>query len=241
MRPSVFDLARAHIENGGECGDAGNVMHHDSAREVEHAPAGQDSAAPDHVDKREVDADQPGREKQHVGLERHSIGEGPGDEGWRDDGEHHLVRTEDDHRDGGVDRRRHVEGDPGEERPVEIADDSAQIGSALQITAEAHRKTKRPPEHRGPAHRHKALHHDREHVPAAHQPAVEEGQARRHEHDEAGAQEHEGSVPGVDGHGMHGDLLFGDAIMASFRLSEKGIQVSTQLRPQAASLPRLNV
>ena len=43
-----------------------------------------------------------------------------------------------------------------------------------------------------------ALHHDRKDVLAADQPAIEERRSWCHQHDEAGADQHESSVPGID-------------------------------------------
>ena len=48
-------LALADIENGSERGDSRDVMHDDSTGEIFHAPFRQQAAAPNHVDKREVD------------------------------------------------------------------------------------------------------------------------------------------------------------------------------------------
>jgi hypothetical protein len=99
MRPSVGNPSAAHIEHRGERRDAGDIVHHDAAREVEHPPLGHDPASPDHVHEREVDEDQPAREKQHVRGESHPVREGAGDERRSDNGEHHLVAEEHEERD----------------------------------------------------------------------------------------------------------------------------------------------
>ena len=67
--PAVGDPAPADVEHRGERGDAGDVVHDDAAGEVEHAPLLQEAAAPDHVDEREVDEQQPAGQEDHVGLE----------------------------------------------------------------------------------------------------------------------------------------------------------------------------
>ena len=91
---AVGDAPPPHIEHGGQRGDPGDGVHHDAAREVEHAPLLQQAAAPDHVDEGEVDEQQPANEEDQVGAEPHAVGERAGDQGRGDDGEHHLVREE---------------------------------------------------------------------------------------------------------------------------------------------------
>jgi hypothetical protein len=81
---------------------------------------------------------------------------------------------------------------------MEISQDAEEVGSAFHIAAKADRETKRPPKHRGPTHGNEALDHYGQHILASDQAAVEEGQARRHQHDEAGAEQHESRVSGVD-------------------------------------------
>ena len=203
VRLLVLHPALADEQHRGQRRDPRDVVHDDAAGEVEHAPLRQPAAAPDHVDEREVDAEQPRRQEEHVGLERHAVREGAGDQRRRDDREHHLVGAEDDHRDRRIDRRRHVERDAAQERPVEIADDAAEVGAVLERAAEAHREAADPPEHRRPPHRHEALDHDREHVLAADQPAIEERQAGRHQHDEAAAEQHEAGVARVERQVLH--------------------------------------
>ena len=68
-----------------------------------------------------VDEDQPGREEEHVGLEPDAIREGAGDEGRRDDREHHLVAEEHEERDRVVGRGRSGQRDAVQERPMEVA------------------------------------------------------------------------------------------------------------------------
>ena len=78
-----------------------------------------------------------------------------------------------------------------------IAHDAVPGGS------EAHGVAEGEPQHRGPDQRDEALGHDGEHVPPPHEAALEEGQARGHEHDQAGAKQHECCVSYVDWHGRH--------------------------------------
>ena len=68
----------------------------------------------------------------------------------------------------------------------------------LLVAGEAEREPEGPPQNRGPAHRDEALHHDGEHVFPSDESAVKECQPRRHQHDQAGAQEHEGSIPSIE-------------------------------------------
>gem|GEM_PF-5184648 len=46
------------------------------------------------MDEGEVDEQLPGHQEDEVGLEGDATGESTGDEGWRDDREHHLVDDE---------------------------------------------------------------------------------------------------------------------------------------------------
>ena len=135
---------------------------------------------------------QPAGEKQAVGLEGHAIGEGAGDERRRDDGEHHLVGDEDHGRNGVVRPGGRRQVDAAQADIVEIADD------AVPVAAEAERVAVQVPDDRGPAHGDEALDHDGQNVLAADQPAVEKGEARRHQHDQAGAQNHEAGITGVE-------------------------------------------
>ena len=198
MQALVDHAAPAHIDHRRQRRHARDVVDDDAAGEILHAPRGEQTAAPHHVDEREVDEQQPGRQEYPVGLERHPVRKRAGDERGRDDREHHLVRAEDDERDRVVRRRGHRRGDAAEERPVEVSDDPAEVGPGLEIPAEAHRESAQPPQHRRPAHRHEALDHDREDVLASHEAAVEEREAWGHQHDQAGAQDHEPRVTGVE-------------------------------------------
>ena len=81
---------------------------------------------------------------------------------------------------------RRIEVDSVQEGQIQIADDSQNVAVAVRAR-EAQRVAAEIPEHGGPAHRHEALDHDGQDVFAADQAAVEERQARRHQHDEAGA------------------------------------------------------
>ena len=59
--PSIGDPPLADVEDRGERRDAGDVVDDDAAGEVEHAPLRENAAAPDHVDEREVDEEEPRR------------------------------------------------------------------------------------------------------------------------------------------------------------------------------------
>ena len=75
---------------------------------------------------------------------------------------------------------------------IEIADD------AVPVAAEAQRIAVQIPDDGRPAHGDEALDHDGEDVLASHQPAVKERQAGCHQHDQAGAKNHEAGVTGVE-------------------------------------------
>src|SRR5271165_1284802 len=75
---------------------------------------------------------------------------------------------------------------------IEIADD------AVPVAAETQRIAIQVPDHGRPAHGDEALDHDGEDVLASDQAAIKKRQARRHEHDQAGAKNHETGVTGVE-------------------------------------------
>jgi hypothetical protein len=52
------------------------------------------SAAPNHVDEREVDEQSPPNQEHQIRLESHSVGERPADKRRRYDREHHLISNE---------------------------------------------------------------------------------------------------------------------------------------------------
>ncbi len=189
--PRSSIAALADVENRCQGCQSGDVVHHDAAGKVEHAPALQNSPAPNHVHEGEVNEGEPSRQKQAVGLEAHAIGEGARNERRGDDGEHHLVSNEDHHGDGVV-RGRSCEIDAVQAGVMEIADD------AVPVPAEAQRISVQIPDDGGPAHRDKALDHDGEDVLASYQAAVEESEAWGHQHDEAGAQNHKTGITGVE-------------------------------------------
>ena len=82
--------------------------------------------------------------------------------------------------------------DAAQANVVQIADD------AVPVTAEAQRISVEIPDDGRPAHRDEALDHDGKNVLSSYQPAVKEGEARGHEHDQAGAQNHETGITGVE-------------------------------------------
>ena len=148
---------------------------------------------PDPVGDRGVDEGRPGDGEQHEGLEALALGEGAGDQGRGDDGEHHLEGHEGEMRNrGGVDVGR-LAGHALEGQPVEAADE-AEPGVRPEGEGVA-------PQDPGDAHEsedEEAVHDRAEHVLAADEAAVEEGEPRRHEHDERSAHQDPGGVAGVD-------------------------------------------
>ncbi len=191
MWAAVGGAALAYVQHGGQSGNAGDVVHYDAAGEIEHAPFLEHASTPNHVDEREIDEGQPSGKEQHVRLERDAIGERAGDERRSDNGEHHLIGDEDKCRDGVVWRGR-AQVDSAQECVVEVADD------AVPVAAEAERIAVEKPDHRRPAHGDEALNHDGEHVLASHQAAIKEGEAGRHQHDQAAAQNHETRITSVE-------------------------------------------
>ena len=128
--PRSSARARADVEHRRQRRDAGDVVHHDAAGEVEHAPLLQDAAAPDHVHEGEVDEQQPEREEEHVGLEGHAVGEGAGDQRRRDDARTSSGRRRRRSAGSCVFGRRRVERDAAQKRLVEVADDRRPIVAA---------------------------------------------------------------------------------------------------------------
>ena len=72
-----------------------------------------------------------------------------------------------------------------------IADDSVPVGAKTLGIAESKPQDRRPPE------RHEALHHDREDVLPLDETAIEKSEPRRHQHDEARAEQHESGIADV--------------------------------------------
>ena len=75
---------------------------------------------------------------------------------------------------------------------MKVADD------AVPVAAEAQRIAIGVPDDGGPAHGDKTLNHDGQDVLAAHQAAIKEGETRGHQHDQAGAQNHETGISGIE-------------------------------------------
>ena len=123
-------------------------------------------------------------------MKRDAIGERAGDERGGNDGKHHLIGDKDEGGNGVV-RGRRVEIDPAEKSIVKVADD------AMPVPAEAQGVSIEVPDDGRPAHGHKALDHDGQDVLASHQPAIKEGQTRRHQHDQARAQDHKTGIAGI--------------------------------------------
>ena len=149
------------------------------------------------MDEREVNKNQPRRQKQHVSLKGDPIRECASDKRWSDDGEHHLVGAEDDHRDRVV-RRWRSERDAAQTCPVQVAYNAKEIRAALLVAGETKREPEGPPQDRGPAHRNETLHHDGEHVLSSNQPAVKKCQPWRHQHHQARAQERKRSISSIE-------------------------------------------
>ena len=192
MRPAVGNPPLAHVKHTGQSRDAGNVMNHNTAGEIQYAPLRQNAAAPDHVDEGEVDEGEPTGQEEHVSLEGHPVSEGSGDQRRGDNGKHHLVGDVDHQRDAGVARIHGAQVDVAQASIVEVADD------AVPIAAEAQRVAVEVPDHRGPAHRYEALDHDGQYVFTADKTAVKKGQSWSHQHDQAGAQNHKTGVASVE-------------------------------------------
>ena len=168
-------------------------MHDDAASEINHAPLREEAAAPDPVDEGDVDQQAPEHEEDEVRLEADAVGESAGDQRGGDDGEHQLEEEEGEEGNRGGVGVAGREADVLQAKVVEIADQPPVVAAVGEAEADE------DPEDRDDAHRDEALHHDGQDVLVADESAVEEGQARRHEQDERGAEEDEGGVTGVEG------------------------------------------
>ena len=175
--------------DGGAAGEVQGIDAGALASEVERrepAPSGEDP-----VGHGVVDEERPEEHEDEKSAELGPLGEGAGNQGRRDDGEHHLEYHE---RlvgyGGGVGvrwRQPHVlEAEPGE-----IADDAALAGAEGQGVADDHPLDAHQPDDD------EALHDGAEHVLAAREARVEEAEARRHEHDERGGHEEPRSITAV--------------------------------------------
>ena len=112
----------SHEKHGCEGGKTRRCVNDDTTGKVADAPLGQQTVSPDHVDEREIHEEEPDDQKDEIGLESHAVGECTGDQRRRDDGKHHLVYDEREHRDLTVAKRRR-EVDPVEEGHPQIPDD----------------------------------------------------------------------------------------------------------------------
>jgi hypothetical protein len=144
-----------------------------------------------------VDEQAPQESEQHKRLEALSFGEGPDDQGRRDDRKHHLEK--------GERGRRNLWSvctglgtDALETDVVQVADHAP----AVHVLAEGQRVA-----HQNPSYAHQrqdehALHENAENVLATDKAAVKEGQGRRHQHDERSGSQHPGRVACVDSGGQ---------------------------------------
>ena len=121
MNGLVLVLPASHEQNAGKRRHSRQGVNYDATGEIKHTPIGQHASAPDHVNKWEVDEQLPSHQEYEVGLEGDSIGEGAGDEGRRDDREHHLVDDEQQGRHGAGEVTRT---DALQEGKFQVPDDS---------------------------------------------------------------------------------------------------------------------
>src|SRR5208283_492576 len=166
VRAGIGRAPLSYVDDGSKGGDTGDVVDDDAAGEILHSPLLQEATAPNHVHEGEVNEGEPGCQKQHVGLEGDAVGEGSGDKGRCDDGEHHLIGDEDESGNRVISGGWRAEIDSAEEGEVEVANDS------VPVAAETQRVAVEVPDDGGPAHGDEALNHDGQDVLAAHQSAI---------------------------------------------------------------------
>jgi hypothetical protein len=122
--PFVGHAPLAHVEHGCQGRHARDIVHHNAAREILHAPGA--SSPPPHTmwTNGKYTHSSHAVRNSGVSLERDPVGKRARDQRRGDDGEHHLIGAE--HESAGivsfgegVDQR-----DPSQERPMEVADDA---------------------------------------------------------------------------------------------------------------------
>ncbi len=181
--------AFAEVEGGDEGGNPGGDVDDGAAGEVEagEAAAGdveQSADTPDHVGHGAVDDDRPEDEEGAGGGELHTLGEGSGDEGWGDDGEHELV----DHvglvGDGGCVGGFGGEADAAEEEVLESTDEGIAVAEGEGVADDG-------PEDGDDSHHGEGLHEGAEYIFSADEAGVVEGESGAgHEQDERSGDEH---------------------------------------------------
>ncbi|CAB4853590.1 unannotated protein [freshwater metagenome] len=186
-------------QHHGECSGAGIDVDDSAAGEVERTAFEQPAGGAEHpVGDDRVDDDRPHADEDRVGTELQAVSRGPRDQRWGDDGEHHLVRHEQQRRDDqcerpGVAGQRIRFGNTLHPRKVEVADEPV-------LAAERQREADRRPEHADEPHREHVLHEHAEDVLAAHHAAIEERESRCHEQHERCRNDHPRGGAGVNGH-----------------------------------------
>ena len=208
---ALVNLPAAEHHRADERGQAGGRVDDRPAGEVQHAPLAEEPVrVPGPVRERTVDEEAEQADERDVAPEPHALGERPGDQRRRDDGELQVEEREEHQRDGGRQRCVRAEADVLEhEERARIADDAAEAVAEREAEADDH------PEQADDDHRDQALEHRRDDVLLLDHAAVEERQAGRHQQHEAARGEHPGDVARVDrptlrlspgrmpGHGQH--------------------------------------
>ncbi len=198
-------VALAEEDEHRQGGNTGGEVNDGAAGEIEGALF--EEPAVDHphpVGKRIIDQGGPEQDEQAVGGELDPLGQGAGDQGHGDHGEHALdtwrrrtrgCRPGSAHvLEEGVDRGAVLEGDQAvEHRLAEVADQAA-----AGIGAEGEGVADHRPLHADDPHGDKGMHHGGEDVLGADHAAVEEGQAGDHEQDQRRGDQHPGGVAGIE-------------------------------------------
>lgn len=96
MRATVKDFASANEQHRGQRRKPRRGVNRCPTCKVEHAPCGEQSAAPNHVCYGKIYKQHPQGQEDHIRAKLHAVGERARDQGGRDDGEHHLVCNEDE-------------------------------------------------------------------------------------------------------------------------------------------------
>jgi hypothetical protein len=149
------------------------------------------------VRDRRVDEHRPEEREDDETREALPLGEGAGDQGRRDRGEHQLERGEEDERDRRAVDRRRGEADvhePGEIEPADEPRNAKDVG----VRREREREADQDPDDADEGQPKEAVHDRREDVLAPDEAAVEQGEAGQHHHDERGGDQHPGGVAAVD-------------------------------------------
>src|ERR1019366_5194997 len=182
---------------GGDGDQAGDRAGDGAAGDVDYGATGkieagnaaasgveQSANAPDHVGHGTVNKNGPEGKIERHGAELHALGEGAGNEGRGNDGEHELVDHVGLFGNGGGVVGVGGKADAAQEKMLKAADEGVAVAKGQRVTADS-------PNDGDQTHHGETLHHGAEDVLLAHEAAVEESESGAgHEQDQCGGDQH---------------------------------------------------